>query len=196
MFTPVYIENFLSPPVADEVYQTLMTDLDWVHRENVPRKEYWATLNNRSYTYGRGVGVRTYDSQPSHVYIEAVRDMLVSMNEKHSWSGRYEGCFLNRYDHGRDQLGWHADDDPGIDHDNPIAVVTLGNARMLQWKLIKDADGNPVKGMDAINGILLKPGSVLFMPPGMQDEYYHRIPKAVSPEPDGPRISMTYRSLK
>jgi hypothetical protein len=33
--------------------------------------------------------------------------------------------FLNGYGTNRDWLGWHADDDSGIDHTYPIAGVTL-----------------------------------------------------------------------
>lgn len=190
MLEPVYIPNFIDPESSEEFYRTLMNDLDWVHREGAPRKEYWATTKGKSYTYGQGRGIRTYEPQPTHTVVDTVREMLVLRNIEFGWTGFYEGCFLNRYDDGRDQLGWHADDDPGIDHANPIAVVTLGNARIIQWKEIGS------KGIESINEQLLEPGSAFFMPPGMQDEFYHRIPKAVSPPPKGPRISMTYRCLK
>src|SRR6478752_9806189 len=118
----VYIPNFIPNP--DEVFDALWADLNWEQRPFTPRREYWTNVFSRSYTYGNGVGERTYDSQGTHPMIELVSDAL----EK-ELGFRYEGCFLNGYATSKDALGFHADDDPNIDHSRPIAVVTVGGGR-------------------------------------------------------------------
>jgi alkylated DNA repair dioxygenase AlkB len=97
----------------------------------------------------------------------------------------YEGCFCNRYDGQRDWLGWHSDDDPGIDHSKPIAVVTLGQPRAIQYR--------PIEGTGPTREVLLEHGSLFVMAPGMQQTHMHRIPKAGHSV--GTRISLTYRAL-
>lgn len=67
----------------------------------------------------------------------------------------------------------------------PIAVVSLGAEREIWFK----PQGS--KGLDEVDKLLLKNGSICVMAPGMQDTHYHRIPK--HPEPCGHRISLTFR---
>ena len=112
-----YVENFIEPANKFEV---LKNELAWIKHDDAPRHEYWVTSLNNAYTYGRGAGERTYQPQPTHAVIEGVTDAL----EAHL-GFRYEGCFLNLYPGARDWLGWHSDDDTGINHEFPIAVVTL-----------------------------------------------------------------------
>ena len=176
---PTYKQNFVDPKDYEE-----LISIDWVQRETTPRKEYWDTTLNLPYTYGRGRGLRTYEPNPPLEIVQRYRELLT-----HELGVYFEGCFLNRYDTSRDWLGWHADDDLGIDHSKPIAVVTLGQARNIQWKL----QGS--KGLEAIDSQLLEEGSLFVMPPGMQQTHFHRIPKA-SFEVVRPRISLTFRALK
>lgn len=178
-FPVTYIPDFMTKYQSNEMFETLWVGLNWEHREFAPRKEYWTNDFNRSYTYGRGVGIRTYESQESHTDIDWVRTKLMGVVD--FW---YEGCFLNGYKDERDALGWHSDDDPGIDHSKPIAVVTIGNGREIQFM---------DKNTREIGKQFLDPGSLLLMHAGMQDTHLHRIPKAGYKA--GPRISLTFRSL-
>ena len=172
-----YTPNFIAD--SDTVFDMLWNELDWERREFTPRREYWTNTFERPYTYGRDIGARTYYPRPSHVMIDTVSDKL-----EEYLGFRYIACFLNGYENGKDALGFHSDDDPGIDHSRPIAVVTVGAGRMIQF--MEKATGE--KGEQ-----FLEPGSLLLMLPGMQDTHLHRIPKAgyiVKP-----RISLTFRSL-
>jgi alkylated DNA repair dioxygenase AlkB len=180
MTAPVtYIHDFLQPHYAKGFYEDLWNELDWERREFAPRREYWVNSLNQPYTYGQGVGVRTYYPRPDHFAIATVRLALM-----HKLGFTYEGCFLNGYEGERDALGWHSDDDPGINHSRPIAVVTLGAGREIQF--MDKATGE--RGAQ-----LLEPGSLLLMHPGMQSTHLHRIPK-VGHKVE-PRISLTFRSL-
>lgn len=178
-----YINNWLTEGYQKILFEALL-NINWEKRTDAPRYEYWTNILNKSYTYGRGKGRRTYYSQEEPKQVGWVKASLME-----ELGFEYEGCFLNRYDNGKDSLGWHADDDEGIDHNFPIAIVTLGNARELQWKRQDDK----LVGRH-IQGSLLKPGSLCIMAAGMQQKYFHRIPKAGYEV--GPRISLTFRKLK
>lgn len=181
-----YIEKFIEP---EDLFNTLWNGLEWIKHSDAPRREYWFTSLGRPYTYGRGAGVRTYEPQPKHAAIESVTDALEAI-----LGFRYEGCFLNGYETERDALGWHADDDPGIDHAFPIAVVSIyggspkNGLRMIQTKPI-DQEAIP----EATLSFVLGDGSLFLMDAGMQSTHQHRIPKAGVKT--RPRISLTYRKL-
>jgi alkylated DNA repair dioxygenase AlkB len=174
-----YVPDFVSPAVGATAFERLRAELAWERRETAPRSEYWTNLFNRPYTYGRGAGERTYQAQASHPIIDEIRDTMFADGTI------LEGCFLNLYNDGTDALGWHADDDPGINHSKPIAVLTLGQGRAIQLKS-QMPGSHPEE-------VFLAAGSLLLMHAGMQQTHYHRIPKVVTEI--GPRISLTYRGL-
>lgn len=186
--------DFIWEPGRVDSFNFLDNDLQWVQRE-APRKEYWTNTLDRPYTYGRGAGCRTYESQPDHPMISTITDVL-----EDRLGFRYEGCFLNRYQDEHDSLGWHADDDAGIDHRRPIAVVTLGAARDIMIRPafteneIIGGLGTVVQDQRQIDRVTLTDGSLLLMKSGMQQTHQHRIPKGSAK--CGPRISLTFRSLK
>lgn len=195
MNAPVtYNGEFLPVEVADDWFVGLWETLPWLRLPDVPRREYWHTTQEKPYTYGRGRGIRTYAPQPLHHTIDAAREELLHYTHRvlgdDIW---FEGCFLNGYEDGRDALGWHADDDPGIDHSKPIAIISLyapgtpsDKLRAIQFKA---QDGPPGE----IETLTLGHGSLALMSAGMQDTHYHRIPKAGFVAP--PRISLTFRGL-
>lgn len=175
----IYCPDFVSPAFGATAFHRLRDELAWERRETAPRSEYWTNLFDRPYTYGSGAGQRTYQAQPSHPIIDEIRDSMFSDGTV------LEGCFLNLYNDGTDALGWHADDDPGINHDKPIAVLTLGQGRAIQFK-------SQIRGSHP-QELFLADGSLLLMRPGMQQTHFHRIPKVDAEI--GARISLTYRGL-
>lgn len=174
-----YSPVFYSPSIADDVFNELLS-LDWEKRPDAPRREYWCNDFGQPYTYGRGRGQRTYQARPIPKRVHSARMGMAAYG-----MGYFEGCFLNLYEDDRQALGWHADDDPGIDHTRPIVVITLGQPRVIQFKR-QDGTGD-------VAGVLLGHGSIFTMLPGMQQTHFHRIPKA-SFRADA-RISMTFRGL-
>lgn len=183
MTEPVtYDPHFLPPALARTLFTALRDQLLWERRDGAPRSEYWTNLFDMPYTYGNGVGQRTYAAQPGHALIDAIRHKLRDRNVP-----VLEGCFLNMYLDGTDALGWHADDDEKIDHTKPIAVVTLGEGRALRYKSV-------IKGSHPTE-VFLEPGSLLLMHAGMQQTHKHMIPR-VDDRVIGPRISLTYRGLR
>jgi alkylated DNA repair dioxygenase AlkB len=164
---------------ADLVLAHLLGDLTWL--EVTPaRKEYFMSDRPRSYAYKTFDGVRDYQSSPYTDKVDRIRHLLNVPGVD------YNVCFLNRYDGQHNQLGWHADDSPEMDHDHPIAVVSFGAAREIWWKP-KDFKGEvPPEWRRK-----LEHGSLFVMPAGFQRDYLHRIPKAGRDV--GVRVSLTFR---
>lgn len=174
--TPTYASDFIANP--DELFAHLMC-LPWLEVTEA-RKEYFMSDEPRSYVYGKGIGQRLYHSQPYTPEVSAVQDIL---NDN---GNGYNLCFLNRYDHQKQQLGWHADDSPEMNHAHPIAVVSLGEPREIWWKRKGEQGVVP-----ASNRKLLEHGSLFVMPAGFQRDHLHRIPK--HDRDCGIRISLTFR---
>jgi alkylated DNA repair dioxygenase AlkB len=191
----IYIPNFVSVERAAEMFNELWNGLNWERRSDAPRREYWTNIFGRDYSYGRGAGLRTYHSQDSHNVIDECT--LALMNHA-AVLVDFEGCFLNGYEGAHDWLGWHEDDDPGIDHTKPIAIVTLyggegsSKPRSIQFReKLGEVDGKMTYG--PVVDQPLEQGSLCLMPAGFQSTHQHRIPKAGFQSKS--RISLTFRSL-
>ena len=171
---------------ADVFLAHLLNDLKWL--EVTPaRKEFFMSDRPRSYAYKTYEGMREYHSSP---YTAQVEGMRLAMNATPVILGgeahRFNVCFLNRYDDQHNQLGWHADDSPEMDHDHPITVLSLGAEREIWWKP-KDHKGEiPPQWRRK-----LEHGSFFTMPAGFQRTHLHRIPKC--DRACGVRVSLTFR---
>ena len=177
MMAPItYRPGFIADP--DAAFTTLWNELGWVRHGMVPRREYYANDVDSSYSYGKVEFAREYPPQPWH---PLMRDIQAAVEAE--LGARMEVCFLNGYEHNRDQLGWHADDSPEMDDARPIAIVTLGAERDIMFATKPEREN--------VERLKLQHGSLCIMSAGMQDTHVHRIPKA--DRVVGPRISLTFR---
>ncbi len=179
MTDPIYIPAYVDKSVADAEFTRLWDTLDWERREDAPRREYWQNNYGLPYTYGRGAGERTYECRPWDAFVLSTMERL---NADHGFE--LDCCFMNGYENGRDWLGWHSDNSDELNDDQPVISLSLGGERDIE---IRDMARTFTKRYR------LEHGSVFIMPPGFQDAYEHRIPKAGFVVPA--RISLTYRSL-
>ena len=171
-----YVGSLFNSSVATERFNSLWNELEWVDVAG-PRREYYCHDNNAPYTYGRGIGTRTYQAQPYHPVLRAIR------SEVEARAGcKFEVLFLNGYRDGSDHLGWHSDDSVEMDPNRPIAIVSLGARRQIMFREVGSAESERV---------WLDHGSLCLMKAGMQSTHQHRIPKAGFV--CGPRISLTFR---
>jgi alkylated DNA repair dioxygenase AlkB len=175
IMTPLYTQTFVTNP--DEVFKSLL-ELNWLEATEA-RREYFMSDVPRSYTYGKGIGVREYHSEP---FITAVAEIMAILNKENS----YNICFLNRYDTKKSGLGWHSDNSSSMDGTHPIAVVSFGAEREIWWKLQTEKGVIPESNKQKLHN-----GSLFVMPAGFQDLYFHRIPR--SDKDVGTRISLTFR---
>lgn len=178
---PIYISNFVLAP--DRAFNRLRDELAWERRDDAPRCEYYCNDVNEPYTYGKGKGRRTYEVRSWHSEILAIRAALNA-----ECDCDFNTCFLNRYLDQRDHLGWHADGSPEMDDARPIVSVSLGAEREI-WIMAKT--GLEAQRLQTLRKFKLAHGSAFIMPPGFQDHFMHRIPKASFI--CGERISLTFR---
>jgi alkylated DNA repair dioxygenase AlkB len=180
-----YIESFIAPSDAQRLTEEFWATLPWVDVTEA-RREFWMNSFNAEYTYGSGVGRRTYKAQPWNPIIGEIRESIRKVSNV--WLNvRFEGCFVNGYANEKNALGWHADDSPEIDPSEPIAIVSFGAPRSIMFR--RKGEKNPKN----IKQITLGSGSLCMMAAGMQAEWEHKIPKHSAA--CGKRISLTYRSL-
>lgn len=150
MRAPVtYKEDFLHIP--NFFKDILWNSLDWEQRD-APRMEYYCSLAGNPYTYGSGPGRRTYEPRPVTKELQEIWTLAEQF-----CGVKFELLFLNGYENERNQLGWHADDSPEMDDARPIAVVSLGAEREIWFK----PQGS--KGLDEVDKLLLKNGSICVM---------------------------------
>jgi len=197
MEAPVtYIQNQVND--AEEAFELIWNGLPWEQRKDAPRRECWFNPYEQAYTYGSGEYARTYEAhsfEENHAS-RLIKDIMDDINNQHGSS--YDCCFVNGYEHGRQHLGWHADDSPEMDQDHPIATVSLGAEReiwfrqRIEWKESLNRLAAPKWGVTEV--LKLGHGSAAIMHGGMQRSWQHRIPKS-SDTHCGARISLTYRKL-
>jgi alkylated DNA repair dioxygenase AlkB len=181
-----YKSRFLAPELSTYFLTSLHKRAEWVRKETSNRSEYYCNKVAASYTYGKGIGERTYEPQPWLDIITDVHEMV----EKELLEN-FEAVFINLYENEREALGWHSDDSPMMDPKRPIVVVSLGAKRDIMFRLRPELVGNSEP--DDPYRCTLENGSLLVMPAGFQQKYQHRIPK--SSEKCGPRISFTFRGM-
>lgn len=176
---PIYIPGYIEASIASQEFQRLWDHLDWDMIENVPRREYWQNNYNLAYTYGRGVGTRTYECKPWDDFILAVMERINT-----EFDFLLDCCFVNGYGDERDSLGWHADDSPEMNPAQPVLSLSFGAERDIKFRNNETRE---------ISTVRLGHGSLMIMPAGFQQTHQHKIPKG--DRPCGPRVSLTYRGM-
>ncbi len=180
----LYFPNYIKSNLISDIKSELLA-LDWLTKRTA-RHEYFMSLDlPRSYSYGnRNLGEETYEAKPFSPLVSRIT-LLLNMELE----ANFNVCFLNKYDNELQHLGWHADDFPGMDESEPIAVVSFGAEREI-WVKPQDYKGTIPKEWR----FSLGDGSLFVMPPGFQSTHFHRIPK--HDRPCDWRISLTFRSFK
>ena len=101
-------------------------------------------------------------------------------------SSSFNGCLLNLYRNGEDRMGWHADDEPEIDQQQPIASLSLGSTRDFCMRHRRDQERRTT--------LPLADGDLLIMHPGCQQHWMHGVPTRKRIKT--PRINLTFRCFQ
>jgi len=170
-----------------ELFKQLDAALSWEQRDlrmpgraapiPLPRLECW--IGPVPYTYS---GVR-YEprSRPSVPGLDA---LWRRVSERAGVA--FNAVFVNKYRHGTDSIGWHADDEPVLGPADQVTIASLSLGATRKFALKNRFDGTRLE-------IDLEPGSLLIMDAPIQARWLHSVPKTA--RPINPRINLTFRRV-
>lgn len=176
-------EAWLPRDEADALFDVLRASIPWENhsvrlfgREHPsPRLSCWIGDPGAAYRYS---GVRR-EPRPWTPALDALRERLSDAT-----GVVFDSVLANLYRHGRDAMGWHADDEPELGPEPVIASVSLGATRRF---VLRHRSGQPRVALD------LEPGSLLVMRGATQAHYRHALMRTARPV--GARINLTFRRI-
>lgn len=179
-----YLPDAFTPEEAARLFGLLREGTAWREEtitifgleRRVPRLVAWHGDPGARYTYSGVV----HDPLPWTPALLEVRERVESLS-----GHRFNSVLLNLYRHGRDGMGWHADDEPELGRDPVIASVSLGATRRFRLRHRKRRETVPID---------LDHGSLLLMQGPTQHHWVHAVPKTVRPV--GERINLTFRDVR
>jgi alkylated DNA repair dioxygenase AlkB len=173
--------NCLTPAVAAHSLRQLTHEVawrqDWINtprgRIPLPRLTAWQGDPDAIYVYS---GIRNVPARwtPTVLVLRRIVERVAAT--------RFNSVLLNRYRHGKDGMGWHADDEASLGQQPIIGSLSLGAART--FELRHNATG-------AVHALRLTSGSLLVMRGRTQAEWKHRVPKTAALVAE--RLNLTFR---
>jgi alkylated DNA repair dioxygenase AlkB len=105
----------------------------------------------------------------------------------------FNSLLLNRYRDGSDRMGWHADDEPELEPDHPIASLSLGASRTLRFRPKPRRQGQ-LAALAAPFGLELADGDLLLMDAPTQEHWQHGLPARLRLRQE--RLNLTFRRIR
>jgi alkylated DNA repair dioxygenase AlkB len=102
----------------------------------------------------------------------------------------FNSVLANRYRDGDDAMGWHADDEPELVAEAPIASLSLGASRTLRFRPRPDAGA----AGEAPLALELADGDLLVMDPPTQRHWQHALPRRRRVRCE--RLNLTFRLVR
>lgn len=173
-----YQPDFLEPEAAAALFHWLQTDVAWQSEtiklfgrtRPVPRLVAWFGDGGLNYQYsGRSHQGHGWPAELAEVRSRVAVEMQQTPNF----------LLLNRYRDGADSMGWHCDDEAGLD--TLIASVSLGAVRNF---LLRESGAKRSRTLELAHGSLLV----------FDGRNRHALPK--TRHPVGERINLTFRMLR
>jgi alkylated DNA repair dioxygenase AlkB len=106
---------------------------------------------------------------------------------------------LNLYRSGEDSISWHADDEPELGPTSAVVIASISLGVTRRFQLRRREEGSKILSID------LSSGSLLFLGPGSQSDWLHRVPKSPSSSPNPAplftnpthqrRVNITFRKV-
>jgi len=165
-----HIDNFIDNP--DDLFHLLTTNVNWDERMTARKT---ASFGN-AYNY----------SQINYPYQDFIPE-LATINKKLKTVIGFEpnNCLINYYLDGKSKMGYHSDQTDILEIDTGIAIVSVGETRILKFRNLE----NP----DEFLHYELTSGSLVYMTQVIQTTWQHSIPKS---DTSNGRISLTFRRIR
>ncbi len=147
----------------------------------VPRLCCWLADAGCSYRYS-GVEHRPGPWTPPLLQLRGL------LEQQLGW--RFNSVLANRYRNGDDAMGWHADDEPELVPEAPIASLSLGATRTFRFR---PRPGSAATGCGAL-ALELADGDLLVMDPPTQRHWHHAVPRRRRRAAE--RLNLTFRVVR
>lgn len=164
-----FIEKFIENPTI--LFNWLISNVTWGERMSA----------RKTASYGHAYNY----SQISYPYKEPLPQLEEIIKKLDPIIGfKPNNCLLNYYLDGKSKMGFHSDQTDILVKDTGIAIISLGETRILKFRNIKNHE--------QVLNYELAAGSLVYMTQEIQNEWQHSIPKS---DTENGRISLTFRQL-
>lgn len=165
-----YFENFIDHPQT--LFDVLTSTVKWDERMSARKTASFG----KAYNY----------SQINYPYQDFLPELRALIEKLKPILGfEPNNCLINFYTDGKSKMGYHSDQTDILEANTGIAIVSLGEARVLKFRNIE----NPEQFLN----YELKAGSLVYMTQEIQSTWQHSIPKS---DTEHGRISLTFRQMK
>ncbi len=165
----LHIENFIVNP--NLLFDFLILTVNWDERMAARKTASFGKAYNYSQIH-----------YPHQDFLQELDD--INHKLAHVIGFLPNNCLLNYYLDGKSKMGYHADQVDILETGTGIAIVSLGETRILKFRNIEDPT--------AFLNYELTSGSLIYMTQEIQRLWQHSIPK--SNKSNG-RISLTFRKM-
>lgn len=165
-----FIENFIDNP--SELLKILTTTVKWDERMTARKTASFG----KAYNY----------SQINYPYQDFLPELEIMIKQLKPVIGfEANNCLINFYTDGKSKMGFHSDQTDILETNTGIAIISIGESRILKFRNIK----NPNQFLT----YELTAGSLVYMTQEIQAIWQHSIPKS---DTKNGRISLTFRQLQ
>ncbi|XP_074026355.1 DNA oxidative demethylase ALKBH2 [Leptinotarsa decemlineata] len=181
---------------ADELFDQLQRTVEYYDQELTKVRVFgkWHQIPRQQVAYGDEGLTYAFSgiTIPAKPWIPSLSDVRTFLTKITGF--QYNFVLVNRYRNENDHMGEHKDDEKELDHNTPIASLTLGQERTF---VLKHGDarkkGDKKRNIPPVK-LELQHGSLLLMNHPTNEYWYHSLPPRKSA--GGVRINLTFRQLK
>ena len=165
-----YIENFIDNPT--ELFNILTTNVKWDERMTA----------RKTASFGKAYNYSQID-YPFQEFLPELKEIIEKLKPVIGFEPN--NCLINFYMDGKSSMGYHSDQTDILETDTGIAIVSIGEARVLKFRNIENPEQFLIYELTA--------GSLVYMTQEIQAIWKHSIPKS---DIENGRISLTFRQMK
>lgn len=178
-----YLSHFYSVSMANKLMESLLSEVEltqgqiYLFGKEVaePRLKAWYGDSEAMYRYSGA----SHQARPWTPVLLKIKEDVEKVCKR-----SFNSVLVNYYRNGEDYMGPHRDDEKELGQKPIIASVSFGAERDFVFKH-KDTKERVV--------VSLENGSLLLMQEGLQDSWYHGLPKRVRLQ-EG-RLNLTFRNI-
>lgn len=164
-----FIENFINHP--SELFNILTNSVKWDERMTARKTASFG----KAYNYSQ-------IEYPFQEFLPELTKIIDSLKPIIGFEAN--NCLINYYMDGNSKMGYHSDQIDILAVNTGIAIVSIGESRILKFRNIENKNEFVEFELNA--------GSLIYMTQEIQEKWQHSIPKS---DTKNGRISLTFRQI-